>query len=55
MTVLFNLTKHVPDIAHELKIVIEDQMPYATAGVKNRGDRILAELEKIDLGFELGK
>ncbi|MEN8251882.1 MAG: hypothetical protein ABFS32_23375 [Bacteroidota bacterium] len=54
MTVLFNLTKQVPDIAHELKIVIEDQIPYATPGVKNRSLKILAELEKMDFEFQVG-
>lgn len=47
MTVIFNLTKCYPELANELKIIIEDQMPYGTAGFKSRGSKILKKLQDI--------
>ncbi|WP_020528207.1 hypothetical protein [Flexithrix dorotheae] len=47
MTVLFNITKSIPELANELKVIIEDQMPYGSAGFKSRGKKILKELNKI--------
>jgi len=32
MTVLLNIVKKEPDLKKELKILIEDQLPYASAG-----------------------
>ena len=45
MSVLYNLSLHVPEITNELKVVIEDQLPYGSAGFKSRGKKILAKLE----------
>ena len=45
MTVLYNLSLKIPEISNELKVLIEDQLPYGTAGFKNRGKKILAKLE----------
>ena len=45
MTVLYNLSLVVPEISTELKVVIEDQLPYGSAGFKNRGNKILAKLK----------
>ncbi len=47
MTVLFNICKQEPDLRNELKIVIESQMPYGSTGFKNRGAKILKQLEKL--------
>jgi hypothetical protein len=47
MTVLLNIVKHIPELKEELKIIIEDQMPYASAGFKSRGNKTLKALEKI--------
>ena len=44
MTVLYNLSLKVPEITTELKVVIEDQLPYGSTGFKNRGNKILAKL-----------
>ena len=41
MTVLANLAKEQPDLRKELKIIIEDQMPYASAAFISRGRKIL--------------
>lgn len=46
MTVLFNIAKHEPDLQSELKMMIEDQMPYASAGFISRGKKILSALKK---------
>ena len=44
MTVLYNLSLKVPEITTELKVVIEDQLPYGSAGFKSRAKKILAKL-----------
>ena len=41
MTVLYNLSLKVPEIANELKVVIEDQLPFGSAGFKSRARKIL--------------
>ena len=46
MTVLYNLSVNIPEIKNELKLLIEDLLPYGTAGIKSRGRKILAKLEK---------
>ena len=45
MTVLHNITKKVPELREELAILIEDQMPYGSAGFKSRGKKILKALQ----------
>ncbi|MTI21662.1 hypothetical protein E1176_11580 [Fulvivirga sp. RKSG066] len=47
MTVLANICKIEPDLSHELRILIEDQMPYGSAGFKSRGNKILKQLDKL--------
>lgn len=47
MTVAFNIIKHIPELKDELRIVIEDQLPYGTAGFKNRGQKIISALNKM--------
>jgi len=47
MPVLLNICKLEPDLCHELKFVINEQMPYASAGFKSRGKKVIAELNKI--------
>jgi hypothetical protein len=44
MTVLHNLSKQHPDLENELRIAIEEQMPYASAGFRSRGSKILKAL-----------
>lgn len=44
MTVLFNIAKKEPDLKNELKMLVEDQLPYASAGFKNRGKKILKSI-----------
>jgi hypothetical protein len=45
MTVLANICQKLPELKHELKIVIEDQLPFGSAGFVNRGNKILSALE----------
>ncbi|MBC7450473.1 MAG: hypothetical protein H7259_03180 [Cytophagales bacterium] len=44
MTIAFNLVKTYPELKSELKILIEDQLPYATAAIKSRANKILKKL-----------
>ena len=44
MTVLGNLAKEQPGLATELKIIIDDIMPYATSGMAARARRTLKSL-----------
>lgn len=45
MTVLANLSKQHPDLKRELKLVIEDQLPFASAAYLSRSKKILRQLE----------
>ena len=44
MTVLANLAREAPAISNEIKILIEDQLPYATAGFRSRARKVLKQL-----------
>lgn len=46
MTVLANICKYEPALASELRLVIEDQLPYGSAGFKSRADKVLREISK---------
>ena len=48
MSVCFNITKREPELANELKIILEDHFPHGSAGFKARAKRILKELKKIE-------
>jgi hypothetical protein len=45
MTVLGNLCKEYPELKNELKVSIEDSLPYATAGFKARARKVLWRIE----------
>ncbi|MCG8311346.1 MAG: hypothetical protein MI975_28415 [Cytophagales bacterium] len=47
MTILFNIVKIYPELKEELKLSIEDQMPFGSAGFKSRGAKILKALENL--------
>lgn len=47
MSILGELCKKEPDLANELKIIIEEFMPHGTAGFKSRGKKTLILLQKI--------
>lgn len=44
MQVLANLSKYQPELQHELRLLIEDQLPFASAGFKARARTILPTL-----------
>ncbi len=46
MTVLANIAKQQPGLKNELTVIIEDQLPYGSAGFVSRGRKILRELKK---------
>jgi hypothetical protein len=45
MTVLSNLAKKLPELKNELIPLIEDQLPYGSAGFISRGRKVLKELK----------
>ena len=47
MTIIFNHCYQYPELAHELKIVLEDVMDTGNPGIINRGQKILKKLEKL--------
>jgi hypothetical protein len=47
MTTLANICRDVPELAEELRLVIEEQWPVAPPAFKSRGRKILAEIKKI--------
>lgn len=47
MTVAFNIIKHIPELKDELRIIIEDQLPYGTAGFVSRGQKTISALSKL--------
>ena len=49
MTVLANLTKEIPELCRELKLLLEGQYPYGSAGFKSRTRKVIQTLKKIDI------
>jgi hypothetical protein len=47
MDVLFNITRKFPELKEELKLAIEDQMPFGSAGFRSRGGKILKSLNNM--------
>lgn len=45
MTVLANLSMKIPELKNELLIIIEDRLPYATAGFRARARKTLKQLQ----------
>jgi hypothetical protein len=48
MTILYNLSLKVPEITKELKVTIEDQLPYGSAGFKSRAKKVLQQISKLN-------
>lgn len=44
MTVLSNVCNDIPELKNELRILIEDQLPYGSAGFRSRANKILSKL-----------
>lgn len=49
MQILYNLCTEFPELAHELKIVLNEILPTASKGVGGKAKKILAELAKVML------
>jgi hypothetical protein len=47
MTVLANIAQQEPALADELIMLIEDRLPYASAGFRSRANKILKRLKKL--------
>jgi hypothetical protein len=44
MTVLANIAAQEPDLKQEIKLVIEQMLPYGSAGIQSRGRKVLKQL-----------
>jgi hypothetical protein len=44
MTIIHNLTKNYPELKEELKFILEEQMPFQSAGFRSRAGKILRSL-----------
>jgi hypothetical protein len=49
MTVLVKLVSKEPDLRLELKLLIEDELPYASPAFRSRASRTLKEISRIDI------
>lgn len=49
MEILYNLSREIPEIGHELVGLIENDLPDASPGYKSRGEKILKKLYRINL------
>jgi len=47
MTVLSKIVKDEPDLRIELKMIIEDQLPYSSAAFVSRARKVLKEIDKL--------
>lgn len=45
MGVIWNICQKEPDLRHELRLLIEEFMPYGTSGFKSRGRKILKAMQ----------
>ena len=52
MQVLLRLVDTYPELANELRALIESELPRATPGFRSRGEKVLRALARIDLGKE---
>lgn len=44
MTIVYNLTKKYPELKEELRFILEEQMPFQSAGFRSRAGKILRDL-----------
>ncbi len=44
MTIIHNLTKKYPELKEELKFILEEQLPFQSAGFRSRAGKILRDL-----------
>ncbi len=53
MSVLWNIGQEEPDLLPELALVIEEQLPFGTSGIKARGAKILKQIGKQKTKYSL--
>lgn len=46
MTVVYGIIRNEPDLCKELKIILEDELPYASAAFVSRAGKILKAIDK---------
>lgn len=46
MTVLANIAASEPDLKNEIALVIEQMLPYGSAGIRSRGAKVLKQMRK---------
>lgn len=46
MTVLANIIKEEPALKNELQVILEDQLPFGSAGFQSRAKKVLKQLKK---------
>ncbi|MEL6672336.1 MAG: hypothetical protein AAFR61_09090 [Bacteroidota bacterium] len=46
MVILHNLTRPYPELGRELALIVEEHMPFGSAGFKSRGNKVLKDLKK---------
>ncbi len=49
MTILTNICKDLPELGNELKLIIDDQLPYASAGFRSRAKKTFKVLDKLGI------
>ncbi len=49
MTVLYNICRKIPELSKELRFLIEDQYPLASAGFKARARKVLKQMDKSNI------
>jgi hypothetical protein len=47
MTVLANVIEDQPDMRRELKLILEDQLPYGSSAFKSRGNKVLKKITEV--------
>lgn len=47
MTILGNLLLRYPDLSKELKVILENQLPYSSPGFKHRANKVLKQISKL--------
>lgn len=48
MTVIEQIAAFKPELLRELKLIIEDEMPYSSAAFQSRGSKVLKKLNKLE-------
>lgn len=48
MSMIYNIAQKQPALGRELKIIIEDKMPYSSAAFRSRGTKILDKLGNLE-------